>query len=84
MKHKTKKTFEEMYEIINQVVKKRKAKWKLKAIVWFDFEDIEQIIKIHIHKSYLGQRLGPPSLEFYLFFLVKDSQRFCMQGPANP
>jgi len=32
-----------------KVIKKRKAKWKLKAIVWFDFEDIEQIIKIHIH-----------------------------------
>ena len=52
MKHKNKKTFEEMYEIIDQVVKKRKAKWKLKAIVWFDFEDIEQIIKIHIHKKW--------------------------------
>lgn len=51
MKRK-KKNFEEMYEIIDQVIKKRKNKWKLKAITWFDFEDIEQIIKIHIHKKW--------------------------------
>ena len=29
-----------MYDIIDQVIKKRKNKWKLKAITWFDFEDI--------------------------------------------
>jgi len=32
MKHKNKKTFEEMYEIIDQVIKKRKAKWNLGLI----------------------------------------------------
>ncbi len=41
-----------MYDIIDQVIKKRKNKWKLKAITWFDFEDIEQIIKVHIHKKW--------------------------------
>lgn len=51
MKRK-KKSFEDMYEIIDQVIKKRKNKWKLKAITWFDFEDIEQIIKIHIFKKW--------------------------------
>ena len=49
--NRKKKKFEDMYEIIDQVIKKRKNKWKLKAITWFDFEDIEQIIKVHIHKS---------------------------------
>ena len=44
--------FEDMYEIIDQVIKKRKNKWKLKAITWFDFEDIEQIIKVHIYKKW--------------------------------
>jgi len=51
MKHKKKK-FEEMYEKIDAVIKKRKSKWRLKAITWFDFEDIEQIIKLHIYKKW--------------------------------
>ena len=47
-----KKKFEDMYEIIDQVIKKRRNKWKLKAITWFDFEDIEQVIKLHIYKKW--------------------------------
>lgn len=47
-----KKKFEEMYEKIDEVIKKRKSKWRLKAITWFDFEDIEQIIKLHIYKKW--------------------------------
>lgn len=47
-----KKKFEEMYNVIDKVIKKRKNKWKLKAITWFDFEDIEQIIKLHIYKKW--------------------------------
>lgn len=50
--NRKKKKFEDMYEIIDQVIKKRKNKWKLKAITWFDFEDIEQIIKLHIYKKW--------------------------------
>lgn len=50
--NRKKKKFEDMYEIIDQVIKKRKSKWKLKAITWFDFEDIEQIIKLHIFKKW--------------------------------
>jgi len=46
------KKFEEMYETIDAVIKKRKSKWRLKAITWFDFEDIEQIIKLHIYKKW--------------------------------
>lgn len=51
MKRK-KKQFEDLYETIDQVIKKRKNKWKLNAITWFDFEDIEQIIKLHIYKKW--------------------------------
>ena len=52
MKRSKKKHFEEMYETIDKVIKKRRNKWKLKAITWFDFEDIEQIIKLHIYKKW--------------------------------
>ena len=50
--NRKKKNFEDMYEIINQVIKKRRNKWKLKAITWIDFEDIEQVIKLHIYKKW--------------------------------
>ena len=50
--NKRKKKFEDMYEIIDQVIKKRQGKWKLRAITWFDFDDIEQIIKLHIYKKW--------------------------------
>lgn len=49
MKTKSKKTFEEMYAVIDELIKKRKQKWTLKAVAWLDFEDIQQIIRIHIH-----------------------------------
>jgi hypothetical protein len=52
MKRSNKKKFEEMYETIDKVIKKRRNKWKLKAITWFDFEDIEQIIKLHIYRKW--------------------------------
>lgn len=47
-----KKTFEECYPIIDSVVKKYKNRWQLKAINWMDFHDVEQLIKIHIHKKW--------------------------------
>lgn len=52
MNKKNKITFEEVYGIIDEVIKKRKSKWRLKAIAWFDFEDIEQMIKLHIYKKW--------------------------------
>lgn len=52
MNLKNKKNFEEMYVIIDELIKKRQAKWNLKALAWLDFEDIEQIIKIHIYAKW--------------------------------
>jgi hypothetical protein len=52
MNKKEKTKFEEMYDIIDKVIKKRRSKWRLKAITWFDFEDIEQIIKLHIFNKW--------------------------------
>ena len=47
-----KKTYEECYEIIDQAIQKQKYKWRLNAIKWFDFEDVQQIIKSHIAKKW--------------------------------
>jgi len=52
MKKNLNQTFEENSDIIDAAIKKQRNKWQLNAINWFDFEDVEQIIKIHIHKKW--------------------------------
>jgi DNA-directed RNA polymerase specialized sigma24 family protein len=52
MKRSDKQTFEDNSDIIDAAIKKQKNKWQLNAINWFDFEDVEQIIKIHINKKW--------------------------------
>lgn len=52
MENNTPKTYEECYDIIDGVVKKFQKKWQLKAINWFDFDDVAQTVKIHIYKKW--------------------------------
>lgn len=52
MEEPRKKTYEECYPIIDSVVAKYKNKWRLKAINWFDFEDVAQVVKTHIFKKW--------------------------------
>lgn len=40
--------FNENFEEINRVVESKRHKWGLKAISWMDFEDVKQIIFLHI------------------------------------
>ena len=53
MKEKSnKKTYEDCSDIIDQAILKQKYKWRLNAVRWFDFDDVEQIIKSHISKKW--------------------------------
>ena len=52
MKKNNNQTFEDNSDIIEAAINKQKNKWQLNAINWFDFEDVSQIIKIHIHKKW--------------------------------
>lgn len=45
-------SYEDKYEIIDTEINKRRSKWQLKAIAWMDFEDVRQLIRIHIHKKW--------------------------------
>jgi len=51
-KRKPKVKFEDSIDIISEEIKKRKGKWTLTSIAWMDFEDISQILKIHIFKKW--------------------------------
>ena len=51
-KRKPKVKFEDYIDIISEEIKKRKGKWTLTSIAWMDFEDISQILRIHIFKKW--------------------------------
>lgn len=46
------KTFEDSIEIIDEEINKKKGEWTLSAIQWMDFQDIAQILRIHIFKKW--------------------------------
>lgn len=53
MAHKVQKeSFEKNIDIIDEEIRKRKNKWNLAALSWIDFEDVEQILRIHIYKKW--------------------------------
>ena len=45
-------SFEDKFDIINKAINKKRNKWQLNAITWMDFEDVAQIIKLHIYKKW--------------------------------
>lgn len=45
-------TFEEKSDIIAKAINKKRNKWHLSAIAWMDFDDVTQIIKLHIYKKW--------------------------------
>lgn len=44
--------FEDCIDEINETVKKRKLKWRLKNVTAIDWEDVEQILKLHIYQKW--------------------------------
>ena len=51
MPRKRKVRYEDMSDIINQEIRKRKNKWFLDSVLSF-FEDVEQIIRVHIYQKF--------------------------------
>ena len=47
-----KKKYEDFQDLIDRAVKKQKSRWRLEAIKWFDFEDVEQVVKSHIAQKW--------------------------------
>ena len=46
------KTFEECLEEIDKEISKRRSRWTLTAVPSLDYDDVSQIIRIHIHKKW--------------------------------
>lgn len=45
-------TYEEAYPVINEQIERQRRKWHLKAVVWFDYDDIAQMIRAHVYKKW--------------------------------
>ena len=52
MPNEDKKRFEDYIEVIETAIRKQRSRWRLDCIAWFDFEDVEQVIKLHIYKKW--------------------------------
>ena len=48
----SKRSFEDCIGEIDNEIRKRKSKWNLTALSWLDFDDISQIIRIHIYRKW--------------------------------
>ena len=51
MSRRKKPKFEDFIGQIDIEIKKRKSKWNLTALSWMDFDDVSQILRIHIFKN---------------------------------
>jgi RNA polymerase sigma factor (sigma-70 family) len=49
---KKKFTYKDKAEVIDRELEKRKGKWFLNSLNWFDFDDVCQIIRSHIHNKW--------------------------------
>ena len=47
-----KKTYEDLSDDINILLCKRKAKWQLSALAWLDYDDVSQMIRLHIFNKW--------------------------------
>jgi len=47
-----KPSFEDSIDVINVEISKRKGKWNLTVLAWMDFQDVSQILRIHIFKKW--------------------------------
>lgn len=52
MKKQRRPSYESCLDLINQEILKRKSKWNLTSIAWMDFEDVAQIIRLHIWRKW--------------------------------
>lgn len=46
------KRFEDYIDVIETAIRKQRSRWRLDCITWFDFEDVEQVIKLHIYNKW--------------------------------
>ena len=49
---KKKQKYEDHQDTIEEELNKRRGKWFLNSLAWIDFDDVKQIIRLHLHKKW--------------------------------
>jgi RNA polymerase sigma factor (sigma-70 family) len=49
---KKKLSYEDRQDVVDKLISKRKTRWNFGALSWFDFEDVEQIIRAHVFQKW--------------------------------
>lgn len=93
-KKNIKPTFESCLDLIEELLEKRKYKWQIKAIAWIDFDDVKQIIKLHLFKKWEKYQPDKP-LEPWINAIINHQMinigrniytihaRPCLKCPSN-
>ena len=79
--------FEDCLELIDQEIIKRKSKWNLSSIAWMDFDDVSQIIRIHIFKKwsqYKPERPLRPWVSMIITHQIRNLIRNSYTNYARP
>lgn len=79
--------FEDCLEVIDQEILKRRSKWNLSSIAWMDFDDVAQIIRIHIHgkwKKYNPERPLKPWISMIITNQIRNIIRNNYTNYARP
>jgi DNA-directed RNA polymerase specialized sigma24 family protein len=72
-------SFEDKIAVINSEIAKRKNKWKLKAIPSIDFDDVSQILRLHIYQKWHLWDQGRP-FEPWLNTVITNQIRNLMRN----
>ena len=75
--------FEDVIDKINLEISKRRGKWNLTILAWMDFDDVSQIIRIHIWKKwkmYDPEKPLAPWLNRIISNQIKKEQLFDFIG----
>lgn len=92
--YKRKINFNDCIDIIDNEIKKRKGKWHLTSVQWLDYDDVSQILRLHIYKKFDMWDQSRP-LEPWLNTIISNQisnllrnnygnySRPCLKCPAN-
>jgi DNA-directed RNA polymerase specialized sigma24 family protein len=52
MDHDRQQDYGKYIQAIDSLLERHRGKWQLKAIAWMDYDDVKQIIRVHIYKKW--------------------------------
>lgn len=79
--------FEDFLTVIDEEICKRRNKWNLTSLNWMDYDDVSQIIRIHIHRKwhlYDQKKSIQPWLNVIISHQIKNLIRNVYSNFARP